>query len=215
MKKLTTLLFAGAMLVSFSSVAMAQSSDNETISANATVVQGMVVGDDTNNIEFNNILIGSGKFINAADGSVDAAAASTSGSVNGITGGEERGWFDISIVAGTDFDFTLAVPSTLSDGNGNSLPFSVGNSPDFLNNSLNGVLTETKPSGSTSVSNFPFFRLFWDFSDGIWTLDTLVDVTMPDSGKVYLALGGFTLAASDQALGTYSGTIILTATVIN
>ena len=210
MKKLTTLLFAVTLLVGFSSVTMAQSSDNATISANANVVQDMVVGNDTNDIEFNNILIGSGKFINAADGTVDATAASTSGTVNGVTGGEARGWFDISIVAGTSVDLSLAVPSTLVKGE-DTLDFSVGAS-GFDNEDLNGLLTETKPTGTTTVTAITGAAgTDFSFTDGTWTLDTAFE--MPAGGTVYLALGGETFAASDQELGSYSGDITLTATV--
>lgn len=213
MKKVITLLFAVTLLVGFSSVANGQSSDDATISANANVVQDMVVGNDTNDIEFNNILRNSGKFINAADGTVDAAAATTSGTVDGVTGGEERGWFDISIVAGTNVNLTLAVPSTLNNGdNGdNTIQFSVGTS-GFDNSDLNGLITETKPTGTTAVTAITNGEgTNFTFSSGDWTLDTAFE--MPAGGTVYLALGGETVAASDQALGSYTGTLTLTATV--
>ena len=213
MKKLTTLLFAVTLLVGFSSVTMAQTSeDDATISANANVVQDMVVGNDTNDIEFNNILIGSGKFIDAADGTVDATAASTSGTVNGVTGEEERGWFDISIAAGTSVDLSLAVPSTLVKGD-DTLDFSVG-AIGFDNEELNGLLTETKPTGTTTVTAITGAAgTDFSFTDGTWTLDTAFE--MPADGTVYLALGGETFADSEQELelGSYSGDITLTATV--
>lgn len=210
MKKLTTILFAGTLLVGFSSVTMAQSTDNATINANATVVQDMVVGNDTNNIEFNNILKGSGKFITAADGSVDAAAATTSGSVDGVTGGEERGWFDISIVAGTNVALNLDVPSNLLNG-AETLSFSVGTS-GFDNTDLNGMLTATKPTGTTAVTAITGGAgTGFTFGNGTWSLDSAF--TMPAGGTVYLALGGETFASTTQALGNYSGDLTLTATV--
>lgn len=210
MKKLTTILFAGTLLVGFSSVTMAQSTDNATINAKATVVQDMVVGSDKNDIEFNNILKGSGKFITAADGSVDAAAATTSGSVDGVTGGEERGWFDISIVADTNVDLNLDVPSNLLNG-AETLSFSVGTS-GFDNDDLNGMLTETKPTGNTAVTAITGGAgTGFSFANGTWTLDT--EFEMPAGGTVYLALGGETYASTTQALGNYSGDLTLTATV--
>ena len=207
MKKLKTLLFASTLLVGFSSVAMAQSSDNATINANATVVQGMVVGDDTNNIEFNNLLQFTSKEINAADGAVDAK--------DGITGGEERGWFDISIVAGTNVDLTLEVPSLLRNPDRaidrfNQLFFSVGTSGSD-DNDLNGMLTETKPTGTTEVTAITNGAgTDFTFNDGTWTLDSAFE--MPAGGTVYLALGG-RVELILQPVGSYTGTITLTATV--
>ena len=211
MKKLTTLLFAVTLLVGFSSVTMAQSTATETISAKANVVQDMVVGNDTNDIEFNNILRNSGKSINAVDGTVDATAASTSGTVNGVTGGEARGWFDISIVAGTSVDLSLAVPPTLAKvGGGDFLNFSVGTSS--ANIDLNGLITETKPTGNTEVTAITNGAgSDFSFDTGDWTLGTAFE--MPEGGTVYLALGGEVFATHNQALGSYAGDITLTATV--
>ena len=211
MKKLTTLLFAVTLLVGFSSVTMAQSSANATISANANVVQDMVVGTDFEDLEFNNILVNSGKFIDATDGSVDA----TTGTAVGITGGETRGYFSIEIISGTNVDVTLTVPSNLEDDSSNTLQIGFDESGigDETGN-LNGLLTETEPTGTASVtaitggagSNFTFAS-----GDGEWDLDSAI--TMPNSGKVYLALGGEVQASSNQELGSYTGDIILTATV--
>jgi len=215
MKKLTTLLFAVTLLVGFSSVTMAQSSDNATISANANVVQDMVVGNESENLEFNNILVNSAKFIDATDGSVDASATGTGAAADGITGGETRGYFSIEIISGTNVDVTLTVPSNLEDGSSNTLQigFDETGIGDETGN-LNGLLTETEPTGTASVtaitggagSNFTFAS-----GDGEWDLDSAF--TMPSNGKVYLALGGEVSATSDQELGSYAGDITLTATV--
>lgn len=209
MKKLTTLLFAVTLLVGFSSVAMAQSSDNATISANANVVQDMVVGNEFEDLEFNNILVNSAKFIDATDGSVDA----TTGTADGITGGETRGYFSIEIISGTNVDLTLDVPSNLEDDNSNTLQIGFGETGigDETGN-LNGLLTETEPTGTESVSaisggagsNF-------SLASGEWDLDS--EFAMPSGGLVYLALGGEVQASSNQELGSYTGDITLTATV--
>ena len=212
MKKLKTLLFTATLLVGFSSVSMAQSTDNATINANANVVQAMVVGGDTNDIEFNNILLNSTKFIDATDGSVDAEAR-TVGNVDGITGGEERGWFDISIAGGINVDVSLNITTQLKDENNNSLGFSTSEK-GFGYKELNGMLTETKPTGTTPITAIDGGEgTKFSFLETTWTLDNAF--TMPESGTVYLALGGETFALTDQVLGTYSGDLTLTATVVD
>ena len=214
MKKLTTLLFAVTLLVGFSSVTMAQTSeDDATITANANVVEDMVVGNESENLEFNNILVNSAKFIDAKDGSVDASAEGTGAAADGITGGETRGYFSIEITSGTNVAVTLTVPSNLEDDSSNKLQIGfdesgIGNE----NDNLNGLLTENEPTDTESVtaitggagSNFTL-------TSDDWVLDS--EFAMPNSGKVYLALGGDVSATSDQELGSYAGDITLTATV--
>lgn len=210
MKVTAHILITTFLLVGFSSVTMAQSTDNATITANANVVQDMVVGGDANDIEFNNILLNSTKFINATDGSVDAEAR-TSVNVDGITGGEERGWFDISIAGGINVDVSLNITTQLKDEHNNSLGFSTSEK-GFGYQELNGMLTETKPTGTTPIIAIDGGEgNKFSFAGTTWTLDNAF--TMPESGTVYLALGGETFALTDQELGTYSGELTLTATV--
>ena len=216
MKKLKTLLFASTLLAGFSSVAMGQSTDNATINANANVVQAMVVGGETKDLEFKNILIGSGKFIDAVDGSADAATANSEiigAAVNGITGGESRGYFSIEIAEGITVDLSLDEPDELKDDEDNGLfvHFSING------DELNGLLTTTKPEGTTSVTAIPNGESsnFAVFGGGPNQWNMRDPFTMPAGGKVYLSLGGTVVALNDQALGTYSGTITLTATVTN
>jgi hypothetical protein len=215
MKVTAHILITTFLLVGFSSVTMAQSTDNATITANANVVQNMVVGGETKDLEFNNILIGSGKFIDAVDGSADAATANSEiigAAVNGITSGESRGYFSIEIAEGITVDLSLDEPDELKDDEDNGLfvHFSINN------DELNGLLSTTKPEGTTSVtaitngesSNFAIFGggpNQWNMRDPF---------TMPAGGKVYLSLGGTVVALNNQALSTYTGTLTLTATVV-
>lgn len=222
MKKLTTLLFAVALLMGFSSVAMAQSSDDASINANATVVQGMQVGEESQDLDFNNILRNSAKFIGALNGIADASAAGTKGTVDGITGGESRGYFSIEIAPGASVDISLNVPTNIIDAAQGfpfpALPIDFSDTGDGGDN-FNGFLTEQQPgtgpggvtpisTGVTAGSNFTF-----DPGDSIWSLDNAFE--MPESGKVYLVMGGEVSAASDQELGEYTGFIELTATIAN
>lgn len=215
MKKISTLLFTVTMLVGFSSLVKGQSTDNETISANANVIQSMAVGGEKQDLEFNNVLIGSGKFIDAVDGSADAATANSEiigAAVNGITGEESRGYFSIEIAEGITVDLSLDEPDELKDDEDNGLfvHFSING------DELNGLLSTTKPEGTTSVtaitngesSNFAVFGggpNQWNMRDPF---------TMPAGGKVYLSLGGTVVALNNQALSTYTGTLTLTATVV-
>lgn len=211
MKKLTTLLFAVTLLVGFSSVTMAQSTDNATITANANVVQDMVVGNENENLEFNNILLNSAKFIDATDGSVDA----TGGFEDGVTGGETRGYFSIEIVEGTNVDLNMDVPSNLVDDDSNTLLIVFGTTGlgDESGN-LNGLLTETEPTGTTPVSAIVGGAgTDFSFDTGLGEYDLDSAFSMPSGGKVYLVLGGEVEALSNQPLGEYTGDITLTATV--
>ena len=214
MKKLTTLLFAVTLLVGFSSVTMAQSSDEATISANANVVDDIVVGNEVQDLEFNNILVNSAKFIDAEDGTVDASATGTAGTDDGITGGETRGYFSIEIAEGVEVNVELTVPSNLKDDSNNTLEIDFDESGiDDETGNLNGLLTEDEPTGTESVSAITGGEGDdFTYDNGEWTLD---NVEMPKSGKVYLALGGEVSATIDQQSGSYEGDITLTATVAN
>ena len=216
MKKLTTLLFASTLLVSFSSVAMAQSSDNETISANATVVQGMVVGGEQGDLDFKNVLVDSWKTIDA----LDNTARATGGTVNGVTGGESRGFFSIEIVEGTPVDYSLAVPENLvgpgEAGSEATLPieFNTDNLPFGESTMFNGALTTTDPAVTDDLNlSLLMGGSNNDFSDPTTSPITLNDLAMPNGGKVFLVFGGTVKAADGQALGSYTGDLTLTATV--
>lgn len=211
MKKVITLLFAVTLLVGFSSVTMAQSTDNTTINANANVVQAMVVGNEKANLEFNNVLVDSWKTVNA----ITNTAIATGGSVNGVTGGESRGFFSIEIVQGTPIDYSLAVPTNLVGPSEATLPidFNTANLGGDAT-TFNGFLTTTDPSGTNDLSGAILTGgAGSDFSSPANSPITLDDLAMPEGGKVYLVVGGTVKAGESQALGSYAGTLTLTATV--
>ena len=212
MKKLTTLLFAVALLVGFSSVSMAQSTNNATINATATVVGAMAVGNESNDLVFNNVLVDSWKTVNAfTNGGI-----ATGGTVTGVTGGEERGFFSIEIVEGTDVDYSLAVPSTLGGPDTATLPieFNTLNLPVGNSGHLNGFLTATNPADTADLSGAVHTGGGGSaFTHASASPITLGGIAMPEGGKVYLVLGGTVKAAANQATGEYTGDITLTATV--
>ena len=216
MKKMPTLLFAVTMLAGFSSVAMAQSTDNETISANANVVSSVVVGEEFNNLELGSLFTNSTKFLDAATGSVDI----TKGTRDALNGGEERGYFSIQIIQGTSLDLTLDTPRPLSGSGSETLPVTffkngMGSKTDFPN----AVITDSKPSPSVDLSSDIVsggadsdFSLITDDPDKVtWENNGF---NMP-ANDVYLVIGGQVAAGENQAIDTYTGTITLTATVTN
>ena len=212
MKKVTILLFAVTLLVGFSSMANGQSSDEHTISATANVVGAMAVGNEDNNLIFNNVLVDSRKTINAIDESVKADG----GTATGVTGGEERGYFSIEIVGGTDVDYSLILPSELDEtGAGNAtLPITFDTEDIGGNSSIfNGFLTATDPAVTTDLTGDVLADATGSDWNGVSGTISLDGILMPESGKVYLVLGGTVDAGSSQTLGNYEADIELTATV--
>ncbi|MFD2532936.1 hypothetical protein [Gracilimonas halophila] len=215
MKKLKTLLFASSLLVGFSSVSMAQSTDNATINANANVVQAMVVGDLNQDLDFGNILQNSAKIILPANQQVDATASGTSGSEDGITDGETRGFVSIDMVSGTNITLSVQVPEDLSDGSSNTLPISFdanGIDGESTTGGLNGLVTAELPTGSGLVNAYESMSTT-AFSKSSNTWSTISSFPMPAGDRVFLVLGGEVSAGANQVLGTYSGDITITATV--
>ena len=209
MKNIIKNLFAIALLMSLSSVAMAQE-QSATITANASVISDIAVGADKQNIDFSDIIVGTAKFISAFDQSV------TLQNGEGVeTGTEQIGWFDISVSTGVNVDLTLTVPTELSDGS-NTLPISFDATQFNTGADLNGFVTADDPSTNTSPSQVTGGEAtsFTPNNSGIdpteWNLDN--PFTMP-SGTVYLVLGGEVSSASDQTVGSYSADITLTATI--
>lgn len=217
-------------LLGFASVVSAQSTDNETITANARVLGTLKVGEQTNDLNFGNILINSAKRIQAVDGSVTALAAETNlsdaidgGEVNGITGGEERGWFDITADPGTELNVEVRILSRLSLSQAEVLYIVFtedGRNPrNGPANTLNGLITETQPSGTNTLTpidggaGVDFERLF---GMSAWRLGSPLffePFEMPASGKVYFVIGGEVVAKADTSPGIYTGNIILEVSV--
>ena len=216
-------------LLGFAPVVSAQSTDNETITANARVLGTLKVGEQTNDLNFGNILINSAKRVQAVDGSVTALAAETNlsdtiegGEVNGITGGEERGWFDITADPGTELNVEVRILSRLRLSQAEVLYIVFtedGSTPvNGLNNTLNGLITETQPSGTNTLTPIDggasddFERsgpTAWRLSSGSFTQP----FEMPASGKVYFVIGGEVVAKADTSPGMYTGDIELEVSV--
>ena len=201
MKKVFTILAAVLLIAGLHSKALAQS-DASTTTASANVVQSLEVGAESQNLDFGNMLAGTAKTIDDADGAITLVNG------EGVTGGEQRGYISIETADGSSVDLSLIVPSNLQDGSNTlTADFEVGLGP-----SLTGRVTDTKPTGTQTVDIYSG-GAGSDFSltDGVWSLDS--PIIMPASGTLYLVLGGEVSADENQPVGNYLGDVTLTATI--
>ena len=212
MKKLTTLLFASTLLAVLSSVAMAQSTDNEAINANANVVQDLKVGEDKGSLEFGDVVVNSTKFIDAEDGDVVST---------GITGGEQRGFFDVQMGGEPNINLEIDFPDVLFAGS----PFDPEIMPFY--STADGATTGTQVNANAIVvdktafdsnlnddfgTNILVNKNDWDFEEDGSTATKLL--SMPSSSKIYVVVGGKVVAQEDQFIANdYEAFIHLTVTV--
>lgn len=211
------LLLIFALIAGVSSAAFGQSSANETITASANIIQGVSVGDDTQNLKFGNILQDTGKIVLATDGSVDASAAGTGGSGDGITGGEQRGYVSIESTADTNIRVLLTLPTQLLHSNGSNT-LSIQFSTTGTNFNLNGMVSANKPTGEETITALAGSASGnWTFQEpnGTWNTTQSPSFVMPEGGKAYMVLGAEVVAGRFQALGTYTGDIVVTASILN
>ena len=211
MKKIPTLLLTAALLAGLNSAALAQS-DASTTTASANVVQNITVGAESQNIDLGDIVAGTGKFISVHDGVVYLKDD------EGITGGEQRGYFSIETAAGTVIDISIAVPSTLEDGS-NTLAVNFDSGVNGSSNLyMNGKVTNQAPTGTVAIANYSSGtgnHFTYNSDTSTWDLNNDQLITMDTDGKVYFALGGQVTANENQPAGSYNGSITLTATINN
>ena len=186
---------------------MAQS-QGATITANASVISDIAVGADKQNIEFGKIIVGTSKYISAFYQSVTLQFG------EGTTGGEQIGWFDISVTTGVNVDLALSVPTGLSDGT-HSMAINFYSDPFALTGSLNGFVTADDPNSVTTANavtggESTEFTPNDELSPTEWSLDNPFE--MP-SGTVYMVLGGEINSGASQPAGSYTGNITLMATI--
>lgn len=216
MKKIPILLFAGSLLAGFSSVAMGQSTDNETISANANVVQDLKVGEDKGSLEFGDVVVNSNKFIDAENGDVVST---------GITGGEQRGFFDVQMGGEPNINLEIEFPTILSAGtvfSGDTLPFysTSDSNSDGTQVNANAIVIEQADFNGNLNDDFGTNSLVnktdWTITeDGNAIIaNTTSAISMPSSSKIYVVVGGKVEAEDDQEIRSdYSANIHLTVTV--
>ena len=206
MKRISTVLAAVLLIAGLHSKVLAQS--NATTTASANVVQNLEVGEESQNLDFGDMLAGTLKQISAFDGAVSLLNDAR------VNGGEQRGFIRVETAAGSTVNVSLAVPSNLQDSNDNTLPVDFDTNYGGTNQgTLNFRITEVKPTGSTEVNNIPGYGFSHTYSSGVWSLDS--GFAMPASGTFYFTLGGEVSAGENQPLGEYSGDITLTVTLNN
>ncbi|MFD2532934.1 hypothetical protein [Gracilimonas halophila] len=213
MKKIPILLFAVSLLAGFSSVAMGQSTDNETISANANVVQDLKVGEDKGSLEFGDVVVNSTKFIDAENGDVVST---------GITGGEQRGFFDVQMGGEPNINLEIRFPTQLGSGMfGNlvTMPFYSASDGESAG-TVNAIVTEQADFNGNLNDDFGTNILVnktdWTITEitSTVTAETTSAVSMPSSSKIYVVVGGKVEAEEEQEIRSdYLGTIKLTVTV--
>mgnify|MGYP002760340563 CR=1 FL=1 len=211
MKRIFTILAAVLLIAGLHSKALAQS-DASTTTASANVVQNITVGAESQNIDLGDIVAGTGKFISVHDMEVHLKDD------EGITGGEQRGYFSIETAAGTVIDISIAVPSALEDGS-NTLAVNFDSGVNGSSNLyMNGKVTNQAPTGTVAIANYSSGtgnHFTYNSDTSTWDLNNDQLITMDTDGKVYFALGGQVTANENQPAGNYSGSITLTATINN
>lgn len=214
-----------------------QGSATMTATAELTTPITVTPGD---NIELGTIIQGTSKHVDALTKSVDAAAATTTGSKDGLTGGEQRGYVNLSGGPGDGlFSVEVTVPNQLTGvGNAdNSLPVRFDDNPGSAQKlGFNGALVEAFPGTiddlTASASNFTkYLPQGGDASiNDAWKANNFFDSDTGTGGvtyflendskfdirtATYLVLGAMVEAGADQPVDTYQGSVTITFTLEN
>jgi len=213
MNRLTKVLFAMALFVSLSITSMAQTSDQVNVSATANVAADLSVTPEID-LEFGNIIVGSSKILAPNIMSITTSA-------DGISGGESFGVARIDYVIGESIDVEITVPGNLvADGasGNNTMPFYF--SIDGAQNTASGasaILVDdtTIPDGSDDQSFTPLTGGAANNWGGSTNTYSVSNITVPDGGTLYVVIGGEVTAATDQAIGQYTGDITIETTLPN
>ena len=146
---ITILTLLGTKYVSGQDV---QGSATMTASAELTTPITVTPGD---NIATGTIIQGTSKFISALTGAVDAAAATTTGSKDGLVGGEQRGF--IRVQGGPSdgaFNVEVTVPSDLESEDGDFLAIRFDtNKDEETRMGFNGAIVSEFPGNNVNLTN--------------------------------------------------------------
>lgn len=216
MKYSITLLFGLILLLGNWNSLYAQV-EGGTIEINADVIADLDITADQD-LSFGTIIQNSKKYVNPVDNSADASG----GSVSGVTGTEDRGFFTVDGSAGTNVDLEVTYKNSIYNG-----PPGTDNLDNLtLDLTPNGVLqfivTADNPSGTSNVNavtngNGTAGEFTCTQPDGLTeTCSSNNSVELPDGGGiVYVVVGGEVTARENQTVDNYSGDITLTATIVN
>jgi len=213
MKKITTiLLFTVTLFAAFSTASMAQ--NDATTTASANVIAGFDVT-KTADLDFDNVVTGSSKFLDADGLSVTS---------DYVTGNEGFGVVKIEYVAQQTVDVSISFPVKLKkDGIADTdVTLAVDNSADGNGGTgANAILAYKDAGNSTTIfgnvgeSDIQVVKTTTDWVDGPNNADfdnfNIDNVSIPSTGKLYVVVGGKVTATQTQANEEYQGTITVTA----
>jgi len=188
--------------------AQAEGEDTDSGLATATTITNIVV-EGVDDLVFGTVVPNSEKTVGAVDGNV---SVDSDGSAP-ITGDEQRGVLKITLAEGLNFNVQIEIPENLALTSNSEETLSADIYDYYIVDSFTGqdddIFSGIIPNGD----NIDFTL---SSVNGITTATNDNTLTMPDgSGEVYVVLGGTVFPGTDVALGTYEGTITLTASITN
>lgn len=193
MKNLVKFSFVVAFFAAIGFSANAQT-ENATISVGAKVYDQISV-DGFRNLEIGQVMINTVKTVDI-DGTITGSA--------GISGsGVQVGVFKVFAGAGSDVTLDFTDISTLSDGGSNTMAITFNDgSNDLVGYGLD-------PDDASAAVRFSSLSAI--VADGV-TANKFPTNTIDSKNGIVVYVGAKVTAASDQASGTYTGTVTLTAT---
>ena len=186
--------------------AQAEGEDTDTGQATATTITNIVV-EGVDDLVFGTVVPNSEKYIMSDDGTVDAYDNAP------VTGDEQRGVLKIILAEGLNFNVQIETPQNLALTSDSEETISTDITDFYVVDSFSG---QDANISSDVIFNGDPIEFTANTSNGITTITNDNTLTIPDgSGEVYVVLGGWVSPGTDVALGTYEGTITLTASITN
>lgn len=188
--------------------AQAEGEDTDSGLATATTITNIVV-EGVNDLVFGTVVPNSEKSISATDGTVFVDDEDSAP----VTGDEQRGVLKITLADGLMFNVQIEIPENLALSGDATETLDADISDYYVVDSFTGqdddILSDIIPNGD----NIDFTQ---STADGITTSTNDSPLTVPQgSSEVYVVVGGSVSPGTGVALGTYEGTITLTASITN
>lgn len=192
------------------------------------MLENIVVGSSSQLINIGRLQAGEAKHIYADQ--PDAIGREGGNPNITISGNEQRGFVEINFVNGEEFAIEIVAPNELTHSvDASTINFSLADHRTGQTGHLNGLVTQSDVpnnpdgnfSGITGGTGADFTADNSSTDNTVWsTGDTSGNGIIMPGSTVYLVLGGGVDDTqsginSYASLGTYSGTIQITATIIN
>jgi hypothetical protein len=205
-KKIASILFVLSFFVPIHEL---QAQETASINASAKVISGVVV-EGIQALDFNNVLRGMTKTVNAED-----AAVTVSGGVN-PGANEEQAIFAVLAENGTNMTLEISFPSTVERTNADPIPITF-TKEDNSNNFFWSPAVNISELATTTRNEFNTIDSSGDFPVATAEINDLNGVSLNAKGVtgngILVAIGGTVSPALDQDRGIYVGIITLTATL--